>query len=172
LYSDARSNALKELYKHKELSKSRSESIEADFEEVAASCGHFSFSIYDFGTEMQTFLAILEDLKDETEIKRSRSWKWLRFWPRSKYKGRFRDDPEQEPLMGETRHDSSAKDLPHLIMERQNFKQWDAMVLEDQAKRGFYRRTLRLLRVLERDDCKWSSAHIFHRLTAYQCVLR
>lgn len=155
------------MYKHKELNKSRSESIEADFEEVAASCGHFSFSLYDFGTEMQTFLAILEDLKDETEIRGSRSWKWLHFWPRSKSKNCSGDDPEQEPLLGETRHDSSAKDLPHLVMERQNFKQWNAMIVEDQAKKGFYRRTLHLLRVLERDDSGWSNTPIFHFLTEY-----
>jgi hypothetical protein len=156
LYSSARANALKELYKHKELDKNRTESIEADFEEVAASCGHFSFSLYDFGTEMQTFLAILEDLKDGTENRRNRSWKWLRFWQRSKAKT-IGEDPEQEPLLSHNKHDNSAKDLPHLIMERRKSKHWNTLIQEEHAKRGFYRRTLHLLRVLERDDGEYFS---------------
>ena len=42
MYHSHRSEALKVLYKSKELHKDQSETIEADFEEVAASCGHFS----------------------------------------------------------------------------------------------------------------------------------
>lgn len=103
---------------------------------------------------MQNFLAILEDLKDETETRRSRSWKWLHIWRKLKSKRHSDDDPEHEPLLAAGRHDSSTKDLPQMIMERQNSKHWNAMVLEEQAKRGFYRRTLRLIRILERDDSK------------------
>ena len=32
---------------------------EADFEEVAASCGYFSFSLLDFACEMQVYLEVL-----------------------------------------------------------------------------------------------------------------
>jgi hypothetical protein len=84
LYSDARANALEELYKSKELWKDRMESIEADLEEVAASCGHFSFSLQDFAQEMQVYLEVLEDLKTEIEKPNRRTWSWLKFW-----KGRF-----------------------------------------------------------------------------------
>lgn len=80
LYSGARAEALKELYKSKDLGNEKPESIEADFEEVAASCGHFSFSLQDFAEEMQTYLEILEELKDEVEKPKRRSWSWLRFW--------------------------------------------------------------------------------------------
>lgn len=82
LYSDARAGALKELYKSKELGRERAENVEADFEEVAASCGHFSFSLQDFAEEMQTYLDILEDLKKEEESPTQRSWKWVKFWHR------------------------------------------------------------------------------------------
>src|SRR4051794_10978919 len=133
------------------MDKSRSESVEADLEEVAASCGHFSFSLYDFGTEMQNFIAILEDLKDETEERRNRSWTWLRFWQRSKRRTPYGDDPEQEPLLGQNRHDDSSKDIPHLIMERRNSKQLHAFNQEEHGQ-GFYRRALNILRVFERDD--------------------
>lgn len=152
LYSAARAEALRELYKHKELDKKRSETIEADFEEVAASCGHFSFNLYDFGTEMQTFLSILDDLKDETEIRRYRSWKWLRFWQRTKSRNTFGADIEQEPLLGQNRHDDSSKDLPHLILERQNNKHWNHRMEEEDSKKGFYHRSLHLFRLMDRDD--------------------
>jgi hypothetical protein len=62
LYSSARADALKELYRSKELDRERPESIEADFEEVAASCGHFSFSLLTLAEETARFLSILSDL--------------------------------------------------------------------------------------------------------------
>jgi hypothetical protein len=80
LYSSARADALTELYKSKDLRSEKTESIEADFEEVAASCGHFSFSLQDFAEEMQTYLEVLEELKDEIENPHRRSWSWLKFW--------------------------------------------------------------------------------------------
>lgn len=82
LYKEARAEALKELYKSKELGRERSESVEADFEEVAASCGYFSFSLQDFGEEMQTYLETLEDLKESIENPSGRSWNWLKIWAR------------------------------------------------------------------------------------------
>ena len=80
LYSGARAEALTELYKSKDLGNENPESVEADFEEVAASCGHFSFSLQDFAEEMQTYLEVLEELKDEVEKPNRRSWSWLKFW--------------------------------------------------------------------------------------------
>ena len=81
LYSDARTEALALLYGKKDSSLARPVEMEADFEEVAASCGHFSFSLQDFAEEMRVYLDILDDLKVETErLPRQRSWNWLKFW--------------------------------------------------------------------------------------------
>jgi len=81
LYTKAREEALALLYKNKELNIQRPMEIQADFEEVAASCGYFSFSLQDFATEMKAYLAILEELKVETEHRPAgRTWAWLRFW--------------------------------------------------------------------------------------------
>jgi len=81
LYTKAREEALALLYKNKELNTKRPMEIQADFEEVAASCGYFSFSLQDFATEMKAYLAILEELKVETEHRPAgRTWMWLRFW--------------------------------------------------------------------------------------------
>lgn len=81
LYTKARKEALALLYKNKELNTKRPMEIQADFEEVAASCGYFSFSLQDFATEMKAYLAILEELKVETEHRPAgRTWMWLRLW--------------------------------------------------------------------------------------------
>ena len=81
LYGKAREEALSLLYQVKELRMTRSTEVEADFEEVAASCGHFSFSLQDVAHEMGQYLDILDDLKLETDERpRGRTWTWLKFW--------------------------------------------------------------------------------------------
>jgi hypothetical protein len=80
LYTKARSESLSLLYQSKELNQDRSIAIAADFEEVAASCGHFSFSLQDFAEEMKVYLDILDEYKLQTEKTSHRSWKWMMFW--------------------------------------------------------------------------------------------
>jgi hypothetical protein len=79
LYSDARKDALDALYKTRALAKARSSEVAADFEEVAASCGHFSSSLLDFAEDTIAYLDILEELQEVIENQK-RSWNWLRFW--------------------------------------------------------------------------------------------
>lgn len=81
LFRSARREALDLLSKDKEIFKSHSLEGLADLEEIAASCGHFSFALVDFAEDLVTYLDILEDLKRELEKdSTSRSWQWLRFW--------------------------------------------------------------------------------------------
>ena len=57
--------------------------LEADLEEVSASCGHFSFSLLSYGEELKELLTILDELQLETEERpNGRSWNWLKFWRR------------------------------------------------------------------------------------------
>lgn len=84
LYRTARADALSHLYRTKDLGRDRIESVEADFEEVAASCGHYSFCLQDFAEGIQKYLEVLEELKVELEQPQRRSWKWLMFWSRKK----------------------------------------------------------------------------------------
>ena len=148
---------MEELYKSKELDKDRPVSIEADFEEVAASCGYFSFSLQDFASEMQNYLAILEELKEETEKTKNRSWKWILFWRKDKTKDNknLPDDPEQEALIAQTGPDSPdppSKNAPELVMGRRG-SVWNGTPKEKNSTQGFYRKVLNVVRVLERDDC-------------------
>jgi hypothetical protein len=92
LYSNARQEALALLYKKKDLRAARPREVEADFEEVAASCGYFSFSLQDFAEEMKVYLDILDELKQQVdEYPRRRSWTWLKFWRNQQPK-----DPHQK----------------------------------------------------------------------------
>jgi hypothetical protein len=146
---------LKELYKSKELDRDRPENVEADFEEVAASCGHFSFSLQTFANEMQTYLSILEDLKDATENRDQRSWKWVQFWRESKAKKAHSPEASEEEaaLIDQHRNTNVSKDPPDLIFERPELRKQKEMQRSN-VKQGFYRRILRLLRTLARDDGK------------------
>ncbi|KAG4440024.1 hypothetical protein IFR05_004474 [Cadophora sp. M221] len=157
LYSSARADALKELYKSKELDRDRPESIEADFEEVAASCGHFSFSLQTFAEEMQTFLSILEDLKEWTEKENPKTWNWIRFW--RKPKPQVTDGPngvpeEEQRLIQPPQEPMLPKDIPDLAIERRSTRQWQAPVQD--KKWSLYRKILDIILVLARDDVRFA----------------
>lgn len=138
----------------KELDRDRPESIEADFEEVAASCGHFSFSLQAFANEMQNFLSILEELKEATEHRNERSWAWLRFWEMSKARKTRQpnDDPEQEALVDQDQNTDVPKDLPDVILERRETR--DLRQPVDDPLDDIYRKAFQVIRFLERDDGK------------------
>ncbi|KAL6235393.1 hypothetical protein BDW75DRAFT_230355 [Aspergillus navahoensis] len=81
LYKVSREEALETIYRQKDIIKVRTLEIEADLEEVAASCGHFSFSLLEFGQQLKELLAILDELQLESEERpHGRSWNWLKFW--------------------------------------------------------------------------------------------
>lgn len=159
MYSNARAQALKELYKSKELDKTRPESIEADFEEVAASCGHFSFNLQDFADEMQNYLAILEELKEEVERPKHRSWKWLMFWRKSKRqsKGDAINNEEQEQLIASDVGTQLPKDIPDPLRNRLGYRKVEiAAKVNPESKGGIIRRkAMRMVRFLDRDDSEY-----------------
>jgi hypothetical protein len=145
---------LQQLYKTKELDRERSESVEADFEEVAASCGHFSFSLQAVAAEMQTFLLILEDLKEQNEQPNDRSWNWLRFWRNPRwFKGsRKTIQEDEEPLIEPS--PGQAAQLPKVpkddpALDRRDERKWRDL---RKKPKGFYLRGLRAVRWLKRDD--------------------
>ena len=99
LYTRSRKDALDLLYKNKQLTQSGSIEKEADFEEVAASCGYFSFSLLDFANEMKMYLATLDELKLEIEERpEGRTWIWLAVWRYLSHSQYSIDDPGKEYL--------------------------------------------------------------------------
>ncbi len=154
IFNSARGDALQELYKNIELGRPRSEKIKADFEEVAAACGHFSFSLQTFGEEMSKYLDVLDDLKHESEST-TRSWGWLRFWakphPHIPSVLPF-DAPERESLVKPIRRSQLPRGIPSSILERRDTFNWHAAPQANRIMRDLAQELLRLVRVLTRDD--------------------
>lgn len=81
LYRESRQKTLKSLYHQTEAIKLQTHEAQADLEEVSASCGHFSFSLLEFGEQLNELLAILDELQLETEERPGgRTWNWMKFW--------------------------------------------------------------------------------------------
>ncbi|KAH8820947.1 Fusaric acid resistance protein-like-domain-containing protein [Xylogone sp. PMI_703] len=156
LYSSARDDALKQLYESKaELEDILPENVQADFEEVAASCGYFSFNLQDFAEEMQTFLSVLSDLKEEMERSRKLSWTWIRFWWRksSKKPSQRPADPEQEGLINTSEEPEHETEVLDVRLGRKPKISLKTPKLEESSKKGsLYWRVLRLLKYLTNDD--------------------
>ncbi|KAL4974522.1 transcriptional regulator of RNA polII, SAGA, subunit-domain-containing protein [Aspergillus desertorum] len=100
LYKVSREEALETIYRQKDFFRVRTLEIEADLEEVAASCGHFSFSLLEFGQQLKELLAILDELQLESEERpRGRSWNWLRFWRKNGLERRRKIFGSDQPLI-------------------------------------------------------------------------
>lgn len=103
---------------------------------------------------MQTYLNILEELKEVTEQPK-RSWKWIRFWDKPKtQKQSASDDPEQEALVGQAQDTELPKGVPDLILKTDEERRWQSMEIEHPTAHAVYRKLLNVIRVLGRDDGK------------------
>ena len=158
LYRQAREVTLQKLYKQKEINKPKSIEVEADYEEVAASCGQFSFSLQDLGGEIAVFLETLEDLRIAMEVSHQRrSWAWLKFWRLISNRDYFSHDDrdhERESLLGETNtgHVSSNQADP---LKQKSTSMADKQSTERQKLYWNYR-LWRIFAPLRRDDIKFA----------------
>ncbi|KAI0538813.1 ribosomal protein L19 [Xylaria digitata] len=130
LYNESRGKALEELYKKIESARSTSESIQADFEEVAAACGHFSFSLLSFADEMKKYLDALEELK-YTSDQNKRTWSWLKIWNKIgavwKSRREAEEDVEGQALIKPVkrmRQSQMPRGIPRAITNRREAFRW------------------------------------------------
>lgn len=159
LYNQARGKALQELYRSIELGGCTSEKVQADIEEVAAACGHFSFTLLAVADEMDAYLDVLEHLK-QTAATNTRSWVWLKFWTYWKPFRRRRDalhDPEREALLPKTtaepvKKSALPKGIPAAMVRRRDAFSWDAAPQSSTVLRGVSQSMLTILRFLVRED--------------------
>ena len=158
LFNDARAHALQELYKTLELDRTRSDSIQADLEEVAAACGHFSFSLQTFGEEMQKYLDVLDDLKFASEH-RKRSWHWLLWWRNGERSGRKAlalpyDNGERDPMIKPIKKSAMPKGIAEPLIRRRDTYSWEAAPETTTSKvvASISQRILGTVRRLARDD--------------------
>jgi hypothetical protein len=164
LFNSHRGDALEHLYKIIELDKSRPEALQADYEEVAAACGHFSFSLLSLGDEMHNYLNALDDLKHATE-RNPRSWNFLKFWKHIKFSSKSAlGDPEAEPLMEPVkpiRRSALPKGIPDNMLKRRDSYRWDAVPQASQVRRVVSQKTLSFFRWLSKDDSKPVCEHVY-----------
>jgi hypothetical protein len=102
---------------------------------------------------MQTYLNILEELKEATEQPKH-SWKWIRFWDKSKSRNQStNEDPEQESLVI---HEEAElpKGVPDLVLKKDEERRWQGVEIEHPTAHAVYRKMLNVIRVLGRDDGK------------------
>ncbi|KFA74899.1 hypothetical protein S40288_09561 [Stachybotrys chartarum IBT 40288] len=160
LYNGARGGALHELYKSIELGRSRTKEVQADIEEVAAACGHFSFSLQAVAEATDAYLDVLDELKHATETSR-RSWHWLKFWTyltkSKKSQPGFLDDPEREglikkPPVKSIRKSALPKGIPDTMVLRKDTFNWDAAPQASRFVRGASQKLLQILRFFARED--------------------
>ncbi|EJT80423.1 hypothetical protein GGTG_00422 [Gaeumannomyces tritici R3-111a-1] len=171
LFNDSRANALNELYKSIELARpSYSDSLKADFEEVAAACGHFSFSLQTFGEEMSKYLDVLDDLKHAAEDgRKKRTWGWLCFWRSDRARLFSRpalplpyEDAERESLIGPAptpvrgiRRSQLPQGIPSTMTAHRDTYSWQAAADANKTMMILAQRLLRFLRRCGRDDVRF-----------------
>jgi hypothetical protein len=151
LYRESREEALKTIYRQKEVIKVQTMEVEADLEEVSASCGHFSFSLLEFGEQLKQLLAILDELQLESEERpNGRSWNWLKFW-RWRQQSSETEAPLAEqvaiPNGAEARLNSSSSNAPSSTRRTP---------LDKSAKGTLTYRLWKSLEVFRRDDTKFA----------------
>lgn len=162
-FNVARKDALQELYSLIEMGKSkyRSGRAQADFEEVAAACGHFSFSLQIFGEEMQKYLDVLDDLKYVSDHSK-RSWRWLLWWRNSTVSTYGRgmstlpfETPESETLIKPIKKSALPKGIPDSMIERRDTYNWQAAPDASKMLAVISKYILRFLRKIAQDDSKY-----------------
>ena len=160
LYNHARANALKEVYKSIELGRTRSDKIKADIEEVAAACGHFSFSLLAVAEDLEAYLDVLEDLKYEVGAGH-RSWHWMKpgeLWkpkrtgqdasPVDAERGALLPRPPARGLNGS----ATFKPIPDTIVNRWDSFSWDAAPEASKIMRQASKLVLKTMRFIARED--------------------
>ncbi|KAL7910566.1 Fusaric acid resistance protein-like domain-containing protein [Trichoderma velutinum] len=158
-FNVARSDALRHVYDMIEREKSTSRRIQAGLEEVAAACGHFSFSLQTFGEEMQKYLDILDDLKFVNEHNK-RSWRWILWWRKddTAVQGRkmsslpFETSPEAESLIKPIRKRDVPKGIPDSMVHRRDTYNWQAAPNASKILSAISQSILRFARKIARDD--------------------
>ncbi|CAI4212273.1 unnamed protein product [Parascedosporium putredinis] len=162
LYDQARTSSLQDLYDSIELEKARSEDVQADIEEVAAACSHFSYSLQSVAHEISAYLDAIDDFKFVVDAN-FRSWNWLRFWryvwPSRKGDAIAMDDIEGDSLLEPHRRvvrplrkSAMPQGIPDELLRRRDNYNWDAAGDVSEWARKVAKTWMGLLRWLTRDD--------------------
>ena len=154
LYRDARDSALQAVYDKKDMDRNRPIEVEADWEEAAASCGHFSITLIEVADQMKEYLAMLDDLQLEIEeMPAGRTWSWFKFWQITR--NRFnRDDVEPDLVPLIERADDL--DLPLRVPEQRSSSYIVPEARQAVWKQKVFRSIYDAFSFFSRDDIKFA----------------
>lgn len=154
MYKDARRDALKMVYDQKDMDRTRPVEVQADWEEAAACCGHFSFSLLEVADQIKEFLHCLDDLQVEVDdAPSSRSWSWLKFWQRSSR----RSQQDYADNANHVSHDTAMRDVQNVKPESRKARDerfW-AESRKAKWKQNLFSKTYNFLSFLRREDNKF-----------------
>ena len=158
MYTSARDEALKVVYSQKDMDWARPIEVDADWEEAAASCGHFSFCLLEVAEQVTDYLIILDELQLEVEENPvgSRSWSWLKIWKSSKRRSMdISIDPDLVALVDHADNLDLEINLPK-AKELGTSDSTSSAQKMSPAKAEFFRRLYSTLSVFRRDDTKFA----------------
>jgi hypothetical protein len=161
LFISARREALEVLYTQRITVKTRPLDVDAAYEEVAASCGHFSSCLEDFADDTLAYLNILQELKSALhDPSRKRSWSWMKLswsWMRL-WHGRTVQDQNRDEEDAAFSPPSEVEAQPSRVPSPGHFQN-----IREQKVVKNYRNTAslsyriwRALGVLRREDVKYA----------------
>lgn len=153
LFQAARTEAIAALYRSKEINRTTSAEKYAEYEEIAASCGHFSFALIDFADEVGHYLELLEELKVEREqLPRRPSYQWLFFWRAPRL--RVTRNPD-ERLLGDT--EAPTEDGPAAIVPSELLRNNSTVSIKpSSAKPAVSNNLVKMSNFLARDDIRFA----------------
>ncbi|EXJ80133.1 hypothetical protein A1O1_08275 [Capronia coronata CBS 617.96] len=156
LYKESRRQALAVVYSQKDMDRSRPLPVQADWEDAAACCGHFSFSLVEVAESIKEYLVILDELQLEVdENPRGRTWNWLKFWRSSEERTELDSfDPEFAEILKRT--DQLGLQFIDRPLEISNNHSSPVGLEQNQFKQRLFRRVYHAASFLRRDDIKFA----------------
>ncbi|KAJ6440196.1 LOW QUALITY PROTEIN: fructosyl amine:oxygen oxidoreductase [Purpureocillium lavendulum] len=155
-FNISRAAALAELYQMIEQSRSRSDKTKAEFEEIAAACGHFSFSLQSLGEEMQKYLDVVDDLKYVSDHSKL-SWRWLLWYRKPSSRGLSMsalpyESADTSSWAKPIRKSGIPRGIPESMVEQRDTFAWRAAPEASRLLATLSQHVLKFTRTLARDE--------------------
>lgn len=156
LYKECRRESLNVVYGQKDMDRSRPIPVEADWEDAAACCGHFSFSLVEVAESIQEYLIILDELQLEVDERPlGKTWNWLKFW-RSPYSHMDLDGLDRDfakMVKSTDDYDLRSNDPRLKVTHQHDIPEWPD---QPRIKQIFFRKAYTVASFFRRDDIKFA----------------